>query len=367
MFKQSMQGISTLSLALMAEANELIAQNSYDNTTDGIDFISPNGDIYLPLCVQNDSSFPIFDFGENIHLNLSWDQFQEMYLGDNITTIAYNKSIDMIELLIQILKDEKVYGIVLEKTTSGGSQDSEKMLINPTHPINVFMLLAKINTLPDEGNIHIFEWSNPSMKKIKTNTGSDRWEKITSVTKRDYAVLFDKLSNIVTDPSIIETTASISTDTVTEIIDYPFLDILNAGIDVRANTTTISSKIKSLVVPTQLVLNGSAFPYYGMIFSDNPQREIRSKSITPMVSGNIQADPGYSTLSRFLDSSGETCTGQESRQKPRGWSTLSKINLDSMYYHKLIQSANVIPFVEASKSISLDLLTEYQKIQEKGE
>jgi hypothetical protein len=77
-----------------------------------------------------------------------------------------------------------------------------------------------------------------------------------------------------------------------------------------------------------------------------------------MYSGNINQNGTEDVSPSHVFRSAETqnvCTGSESAILPKGWFTLSRINLTSMYYEKIVDMSSVLPFVEASKSVSHEL------------
>jgi len=366
MFNDSMRGVSTLSYSLLNSARDMIVRNNVEEViSDHVQFINDAGDIYIPFSkkfsIFNDDSspnkFPTFypnDSGStDFHSPTSFQEFSKTYLDPEIATIKYDKSISLPYLLQQLAEADNVYGVVL--------QDPKKSsyAINPLHPMVAFLISAGLLELPEEGHLHIYEWNPSLLNRIKRRSNI---EKEIEGYISDYEKFFAFSPHIVKEPVTIKQQAGISGNDITSLIEDPFVETLSASIRItREDTgTTDLSKIASLVIPHQLIADGTLSPYYGIsLIADPTTSSISGYSITPSVTGNINQhhDGGERSFSSFYRSSGEgnVCTGSENSITPKGWFTLSRVNLNSMYYNDVISEAYVFPFIAASKKISADI------------
>jgi len=364
MFKDSMQGVSNLSFGLLSSVKDMITKNTFEEiASSDIQFVNNNGDIYIPYSVNydtfnsGDTKMPNFipggegnnPFFENPQY---FQDFKKNNLDPDITTINYNKSISLESLLQQLSESEEVYGVVIQ---AGSGRNA--MSINPLHPMVAFLIMSGLMELPQEGKLHVFEYN--SSGQAKANYGRNDSNHMDSYVK-DYEKFFGMSSNIVRDPVKIRQSASIRDSSISSIIEDPFIENLKGiNVDIRKEDRDSASldKIKSLVVPAQLIMDGTVCPYYGISsITDPTTSSIRGRGLGPMVTGNISLDH-YSGEKRYTDfyktaNTTNVCTGSESSSVPKGWFTLSKVNLDSMYYSDVIDTSHVWSFIEASKKIS---------------
>ncbi len=366
MFNESMKGISVLSYALLNSANDIIESNTHTQvSTDRSQFVSNQGDIYFPMSakLQLDSSNPekkvptFMVDGNETELNfIDFRSFRNQYLADGITTISYNKSVFLPTLLKRLAQEKKTYGIIIQK----GSY-----IINPLHPLVAFSVTSGLMHLPEEGELHIFEWNSQTVEKLEADQiprNTTRKEFYTS----EYQKVFGLFRYLIKESVVEKRTAFISDDDINKLVDAPLLDDINVNItvDVSSESDRGSDNIKSIIVPTQLAIGDMATPYYGLMLLKKPNTDISGYNLTPMMSGNL--NQGMCSSNRFRNllgstSSGNVCTGSESSNSPRGWSTLSKINLNSMFQDELVSTTGVVSFVEASKEIASSIWERVEK------
>jgi hypothetical protein len=350
----------------------MITRNNIDEIKDdSIQFIDQKrGDIYIPYSesysVINEKNFPKFipggaESGSRIEGASQFQEWAEEFICPDITTVTYDKSISLPSLLKQLADEPSVYGVVLQKSEG-------VYAINPLHPIVAFLVSAGLLVLPDEGKLHIFEWREEKQKMIKEEIDSSH---IDSYIK-DYADFFATAPYIIKKHTMIRQRAYISDKGISEIIQHPFVDVLQTSIKIDREDTPEEDdyeNISSLVIPHQLVANGILSPYYGISLIQSPtDGNIKGLPLGPMISGNIDLykfHDGDSFISVHRSATtGNVCAGAQSAYNPRGWFTLSRVNLNSMFYNNIISRNHVFSFVEASKKVTSDIwgiITKEQK------
>jgi hypothetical protein len=349
----------------MNSVKDLIVRNNIDEVvSDDVQFVNKKGDIYIPLSKRyrigsNEGSlrFPRFIPGgysnDPLFYNpMYFQDFKSKYLSPEVTTITYNRTLSIPTMIKQLAEEEKIYGVIIQ------SKDGD-YAINPLHPLVAFLIAADLLKYPDEGKLHIFEWKERRFDSVKEAMNNS--SHIESYIK-DYEKIFAMAPDIIKEPVVIKQRASIDNRDITALIEEPFVENINTVIKVIKNSegSTNLTNIKSLVIPHQLIVDGTLSPYYGLsnIFSPTDS-SITGYGLGPMVTGNISQshDGGNRKYSSFQNSSnsGNVCTGSENSVVPKGWFTLSRVNLNSMYYSDVIDEENVFPFIKASKDISKDI------------
>lgn len=363
-----MKGISVLSLALQNSLKEMAEASVYQSTeTEEVSFIDPQGNIYLPFDKDFDfdifnttgvpNDMPSFAYGKNVDMErVHFDQFKSNYTHSTITTIKYDKSVYLPTLMQELSSADNVYGVIVQV-------QREQYMFNPLHPLNAFMIALGLHTLPEEGEIHVFEWTSRIVNRIK----EEKEQELSAFNKKTkyYQKQYKKLLELIPDTLVkdvdktLRQEVSIRDESIDDIIDQPFLERLNANIRITKRETSDTSRTKSVLVPTQLAIGNMATPYYGLIFIRRATNSnLRGYSFTPMYSGNIsQSGSSSVTPKRMFQSSDDqnVCAGPENSTLPKGWLTLSRMNLGSMYYQDIIDLNTVVPLVEASKHVSHQL------------
>jgi len=354
MFNNSMKGVSALSFALMASVKDLLKTNTFEEIQkDGISFFNDKGDIYLPLATRNFET-PLFDPPGRAQPNfIDFREFRSMYLSKDITTITYDESISLPALLTKLAEEPSIYGVILEEKSKKSHSREDKFLFNPLHPLNTFLIASGIIDIPKEGKLHIFEWSGTSKSLLENETKVNRFFEH---YQKEYAKLFELAPHIIKEPIKRKRIASISNGDISSLIDFPFIEMINTDIMIEENTHAgRGNNIKSFFIPTQLAIDSIATPYYGLIYMEKRSGSPKGISLTPMYSGNINAFNGeerdYSE-NRARASSGNVCTGSYNNDSRKGWFTLSKVNLGSMFYPDIVDEKSAVYFAEASKQIS---------------
>ncbi len=365
MFNESMRGISVLSYSLLNSVKDIITSNTHTQVSeDKCQFVSPEGDIYFPMSAKikhggdTEKSLPKFmTDGDSTDSHLhSFNWFRDTYLSDGITTISYNKSVFLPTLLKRLAQEDKTYGVIIQK---------DSYMINPLHPMVAFSITSGLLELPEEGELHIFEWNSSTVVDLENGRIRQHQSK-----KRfyidEYQKTFGLFKYLIKESVVEKRTAFLSEDGVNKIINDPLLDDINVKVqvDVSSEVDRGSDNIKSVIVPTQLAIGNVATPYYGMMLLQKPRGDIVGYNLTPMMSGNL--NQGMCEVDTYGDleshtSSGNVCTGSESSTSPRGWSTLSKINLNSMFNDELVSENGLVSFVEASKEISASIWERIEK------
>ncbi len=352
-----MQGISVLSYSLFNSITDIIKANTIDDVvSDRSQFVGLEGDIYFPLNTalnfdrSDDRKLPTFMLdGDDTNLNLmTYSNFQEEYISKNITTVAFNKTVFLPTLLKRLAEDEKTYGVII--------QDGNYM-INPLHPAIAFSITSGLMEFPEKGNLHIFEWSDYAMRKYHNMTNrSKRKEK--EFFEKEYKDLFATFKFLIRKPTVEKRRATIDDADIIKLIDSPLIEDINTRINISINSSDNegTTGIKSVLIPTQLAIGNMATPYYGFMHLMNPTSSGgMGYNMSPMLSGNVNQSMCDAELFRDLarhTSDGNICTGSQSANTTRGWFTLSKININSMFGECIVAKNGLLSYVETSKSIS---------------
>ncbi len=357
MFTDSMQGISTLSYGLFESIASIIKSNSFEQvSSDRVQFVSTEGDIYFPMSAKlkfrSGDSKEIPDFmldGDSTPLEtMSYSDFQESYLSHDITTIAFNKTVFLPTLLKRLAQDPKTYGVIVE---------NGDYMVNPLHPAIAFSITSGLMALPESGNLHIFEWSDMANRKF-SRLSTRKKKKEMDFYEAEFGKLFGAFQYLIKKPVTEKRTASVSDDELKRLVDSPLLEDINTRIDIRvdSNSDVGSKNIKSVIIPTQLAIGNMATPYYGFLHLTKPiSSEICGYNFSPMMSGNVnqstcEADT-FADLSQRTGS-GNVCAGSATANTPRGWTTMSKININSMFNDCIISQNGLMSFVKTSKKVS---------------
>ncbi len=354
MFNGGMQGVSVLTYSLMNSLKELTEANTFSTTDTGkVQFVNDIGDIYFPMDTNmkmKGQSSPGIEMPDFIR---DWDEelgameypiFIDIYLNDNVTTINYNRSMYLPTLLSQLADNEKVYGVIIQ---------NEKYMINPFHPLVAFAITTNMMQYPDEGQLHIFEWSDYVERQISRPTRDAK--KAEETFEKKYEKIFETFDHLIKRPMQEKHKASVNSSEVEALVSFPLLEDLDLEIKVEINQNGSSDGIKSILVPAQLAIGDTAIPYYGLMFIDHPRNSGKGFNLTGMMSGNL--NQGFDDIDTFYDSvnypsSGNVCTGSESASNPKGWFTLSKVNINSMFGQRIISENDLVPFATVSKNIA---------------
>jgi hypothetical protein len=372
MFENTMQGFSPFAYAFLSSAKDLILQNTIEpETEEKYDFFNIKGDIFLPL----NKSFTFNDFENGTLPNFdppgnklthyddfyTFSEFVDGYLSSTITSFNVTEDLDLISILIQLSKEDAVYGVVYESKIYNKSRNN-KFLFNPLHPINAFLITTGIIEIPVEGKLHIFEWKKGIVEK---NLNRD----ITTEEKKykdDFASTFSLLEFLLKEKIERRQTAEIREKSLKEILSYPFIDMLNAEIIVEEEQSNSANKHKNInfiIIPAQLAISGMVIPYYGVINLFKYEEEYLGMNLSPMKSGNIshsfRHDKTYPQARQ--EASNSVCTGSESNSTKKGWFTLSKINVGSMFFSEIIDSAAVVPYANIAKKFSGEIYETFQQ------
>ncbi len=351
----NMNGVSVLSYSLLNSAADIIKENTFEKEdTDNYQFVNDIGDIYFPVSSKlsfhsgGDSvKIPTFyEDRENDSMQMvEYSEFITNYISDDIVTIEYNKSIHLPTLLKQLSENDKIYGAIVQ---------TEGYMVNPLHPMVAFSIMSGLLELPEEANLHVFEWSKKAIDEQKKSDWADKQE----FYEKEFSLLFDSMAHLIKAPASIRQSANLREEDADTLLKSPLMEDIDIKIRLSQTDTSSSEsdKIKSVMIPTQLAISDIATPYYGMMYLEKRDgREFKGYNFTPMLSGNLQQTGSRTkSFNELLSntSSGNICTGSKSPHTPRGWSTLSKININSMFCQFIVDINSTIPFVDSSKKIS---------------
>lgn len=334
---------SVLSYALFESINDIISANQTESSEAGASFIDAQGNIYIPFNISTDpnqTNIPFFAKNDRGTTGdrISFQSFKSEFLDDNITTLRYNQSISLRVLLKQLSADRGTYGCLLK---------AGNFVINPMHPMVAFLIAAKLIEIPAEGELHIFPFSESGVRRMPTS-------ETTAMTKYkdNFKKFFALAPNIIIDEQKVRMEPSIDSMALENLSEKPlWSELSRVNVRVRRTVTSSGDKPEGLIVPLQMAVDGLLTPYYGVANVDAPTADVRGFSCSPMVTGNINA----STSNQLDRSSHNVCTGDENSSRKSGWLTLSRVNLNSMYFNGIVASNDVFEFIEASKQISHDI------------
>lgn len=358
----SMKGISHLSLATFASLKEFAESHTFEErASNDVQFINDKGDIYLPYSRKygplesGQDRLPMFnpngDEDARMGNLIEFQSFSDKYIDNQVTTISFNATISLATLLRQLSGDPDIYGVVLQK-----SGERNQFALNPLHPMVAFMIVSGLYKLPVEGKLHVFSYNALGKTSSKTDSANDK-RKIEAYIK-DYESFFALSGDIVRNPVTVKQTAVISDTTLENISDSPLIENI-MDVDIVINRTSSEhndiSTIKALIIPNQLIVDSTLSPYYGICNITKPTTgDMRGCSLSPMGTGNINrsASSGDRYRSSLNSGTSNVCTGSENAGSTRGWFTLSRVNLGSMHYQRVLDEDEVFPFIQASKDIS---------------
>jgi hypothetical protein len=100
--------------------------------------------------------------------------------------------------------------------------------------------------------------------------------------------------------------------------------------------------VKTILTPVQIYTRGEMVPAYGYLVHNDRAKAFSS---VDFVTGNISETAGWSSAY------GELCTGDFNRRTLTGWYTMSKCNLNSMYFSQIVRKDT---WFEATKA-ALDI------------
>ncbi len=359
MFNDSMRGITVFTYSVLQSVLDIIKTNSFSSkVSDKVQFVSHDGDIYYPLGngvglgnqPEGNIRIPTFMLeGDSTQLNLmNYRDYSQRYIADEITTVRYNKSIFLPTLLKQLAMDEKTYGLILQKGD---------YMVNPIHPAVAFSITAGLMEFPEEGELHVFQWSDEALEKI-ANMSNRQKKKEMEFYEKEYEGIFAAFSKLIKTPSTETRVARIGEESISRMVSSPLMEDLDITVEVSVSDDGAEGArgVKSLLIPLQLAIGDMAQPYYGFMFIESPKNdENTGHNLSPMMSGNLSQNMGEVSRYGSLDSaasSGNVCTSSYNSHTPAGWSTLSKVNLNSMFNPKLVSPNGVLSYVEVSKKIA---------------
>lgn len=351
------RGASLLAYSLVDLAKDLVEKNTFDEISNaGVKFISKNGDIYLPYGEKLNFQIHHSFFGESkFQGSEEISLFSERAISRQVTTVGYKKgSIDINALLGDFASNPRVYGVVIQKND---------FIINPLHPAVAFLIISGLLDLPEEGNIHVFEFSDAGLAKYDSAS-----EEVVRQIENDFYEVINTSPKLMKTSSLVHQVASVDSGAVEKLLHQPFIDRLDFNVKLNRDYDGKTPEgVESLLIPTQLIMFGVVLPYYGMIYIENPTNpSIRGYSLSPMASGNINQRASSSTFSNFASSGDEknVCVGDANSISSKGWLTLSKVNANSMYYPNIIHTDGVFALIKAAKNVAAQIWSTLETVDE---
>jgi len=359
-------GISVLSYALMNSLAEFAESNQFaDGETSKMEIVNKHGDVFLPFnknvffdfsdddIAKQDDMLPTFMKDPTRSMDLiDVGNFRSNYLKREVTTLHYDESVFLPTLLKDLAELDSTYGVIIQVA-------DKNYIFNPLHPVNAFLVALGLHELPKKGELHIFEWTDAIKNQIN---GFE--ENATQKYIKDYQILFEKIPQLLMLEKYESFTQNVNIPEAraTNLITEPFVEDIQSIISISRQSED-RSRIKSILVPTQVAVDNMVTPYYGLLKINSPTLStLFGKVFTPMISGNIQVGNGFSLQAMNENANIENvCTGSENAILPSGWFTLSRINVNSMYFDNIVDRNEVLPFVAASKKISSELWETIEK------
>ncbi len=344
------KGTSVFAHALLNSCSDFSNDHTFSEAGDkSFPFISDDGDVYIPL--ENNYEFDsrktaVKKPGDPMN-RISSADFTQDYIEDEILTIPYTKDMFLPTLIKDILSNVGTYGILVKKGD---------YIVNPGHPLIAFLISTGMLTLPEEGEIHIFNWSSRVNNNVLTAPHQKFYNDF-------YMGLFDDIGSLVKNMTSTKMETITPSSTINDIINNPIIGTENIPIKVRKEELSSSTgNINSLIVPLQMLVSSVATPYYGVTQINHPTEEeyMTGYNVTPMFSGNIGMD-WDSTFNEVEFSSDNVCTDSYPRYSPVGWLTLSRVTTNNMYYEEIIIPGEVWYFTQASKIISTEIWADIEK------
>lgn len=269
------------------------------------------GEIGIPLSsIDKLNIFVDYDLDEDDERNMNGDYFDTLENMIDTKNIIKMKSTmnELKGILLDIFKnkDTSIYGVIV---VDGDCR------YNIMHPITSYLISIGEIVLPDVMTIMIYTYKKDSHNTLENNSYIEDIANIVNIIK----------TNGYKAKGLIALNQS-GSSSISSSRDKYFMDAL---FKFKAEG---NARPEFALIPVQMASYSVAYPYYGAVVSYTSGSEYYSKNLCGMTSGNINVDANYK------DEWCATCTGSLSNSKFNSLFSLNNMNLNSMFYEKVIHT-----------------------------
>jgi len=288
-------------------------RNGSEESTERLEIINDKGDIVIPI--KN-------DWNKIIEVVKNYNDVFDSYSSIEYFTAGtfYDNVSDKVLKLKVTLEKALEIGIQILDTTNKfagmlfiADVDGDELLINPMHPGTLLSILKspkKEKLLNTKGTVMIFEFLNEVEKNLE---------------EYNKAIELNAIIAAYTWNSFTET-AKLSSRVVEE--EKNFDDVFSLALISGKIKIERKAVIPSIIVPFQIISKGMVLPYFGWGTIKTSGGGIQGISLPGNLSGNLKANHD--------SRENNVCTGSHDNNTYRGWQTLSKINMNSMWFSEII-------------------------------
>ena len=339
---------------LNEEFNDFI--EGYNEEEVDLEIINNKGDVVIPLNksyndLKNILNEVFNDIGDEQltirggnHDNfIYYGDFFEYYIDDKVKKLRDVTFEEGLLLALQLKnEDPKFAGCIF----IGNNESGDDLIINPLHPaIAQYIMNSDENFEEYMSKTGTFMYFNFKKDKI---LNEDRMNKAREI--HDVGMLL--FTENFMESAKSEVQVRNRTENFSDI--FAIADI-NASIEID-----IRSSIPSALIPFQILSRGELVPYFGWgLINTNGDEETRGFSFPGLLSGNIK--------SNYYSSSDQVCTGNKSNNAYNGWQTLSKVNVNSMWFNHVINEDYYYELYRTGMDVAEEIYNEEYMIDEDGE
>ena len=392
-----MKAYSLLHLALVEEINDIIEAETAEDVKSVNQFGDDDGNIYFPISggyeinsilkeglEENRQDWTFHSVEEMRDLRdseapfsgkyYSYNSFISNFIDTDLKIIRFNEdsNFNLLKFLADFYKLNTGYGILIT------NDKRRNYMINPLHPMVAFAIMLGQIELPKAGKIVIYQFKEDlpvecsssrrelfnqmeDVKKLLPEINFDKFEEEEAIQVNDeddneLIFLKRKINRYIKRytkvwTNYIQLSPKFITDTTVKKIlnidkDKYLMDLakfkkikyLKQFGDIDYSNITHGSTPNALLVPLQMLANSVTYPYYGLSFiwdPTNPDRQ--GYNLGLMLTGNIKYNPSTGVCASGGEAyTDNVCTGSLPKDRKNGWITLSRINVDSMWFSDLI-------------------------------
>jgi len=357
-----MKATSLFHLAINEEVFDILESETEEVQQSENNYGDDDGNLYFPLSdsdLESNTESIFYDEDEELKIpEQRTKTFLYNMIDNEVVTIDYDlsKDFDIMSFLANLWKATEIYGVLIKSSTRSN------FIINPLHPMTALSIKLGQVKIPKKGKIIIYKYHsdirNDNNLSEFLNAEEKGYRSAYEKTWVRYIAQSKFFINSVQTKTVIQTPLE---DIFRDIETFHFLEQYSSIFKIHAQKTSTNTNISSLLVPTQLIVDTIATPYYGMIYVKQPQRSSSSNGYNTggFVSGNIDIrTSGYSlaTGDGLSDgrNGGKVCTGSLPNTKESGWLTLNRVYLNSMWFDRIIpgNKKTVISLATTAKKIA---------------
>jgi hypothetical protein len=305
--------VDIFELLLNEEFSDFVKGNKEEKSK--IDFINNKGDSLFTFIDNEDSLKGIFQrlfeitFKPHDEVFKRHERLFEDIISDDILeteNINFEEGLMLLEEMIS------------EKDFAGCLFINGETVLNISHPFILFQILKeKEKWFNKEGKFVFYSFSENALENAS-------FKKFEQETYKEATLALKLINDFATEELESKRTVVNESRNFSDIYN---VSSINSYIEVN-----IKVEADYAIIPLQIASRGELVPYFGMALLD----------LKPIRDG--YAPSGWSHWTNFtgnLSNDNNVCSGDKSNKTLEGWYTLSKININSMYFQTIINPAYV--------------------------